>query len=591
MKKIYLLTIIMLISFISFSQTISLIGSATPAANWYIDFNMTQDLQNPLVWTINITLTDGEVKFRQDAAWDVSWGGTDFPSGNGIPGGPNIPVTAGNYDVVLNTGEPYYEFILNTSYGNVGINNDNPQEKLDVNGNIRFSGELKPNGVSGTTGQMLKSNGDGTMGWAEASTTSGGGNTTSASGGVGFGTWGGCDMANVSEYNPVSDTGGILNSEFGKTVSISGDYAIVGAPDDDDANGIRQGSGALYKRDINSGIWEPYGPKLFNPDASVSDYFGYSVSISGDYIIIGAPFDDEATGSNQGSASIFKRNTVNGNWVPDGVKLLDPLAQSNDQFGSSVCISGEYAIIGAHRDDGTYTDQGSACIFKRNLSGIWEFEAKLIDSDYASGDYFGYSVSISGEYAIVGTPYDDASYPNQGSASIFRRNAYGVWEQQGSKLLLSSPGEWDKFGYSVSISGDNAIIGTPGRDLSVADEGAAFIYRRNPSNGIWQLRNTLSDQEAAISDGFGTNVNISGNYAIVAAESDDVGPQMDQGSAIIFVNTGFSFQRVQKINDPAGEAFDGYGISCSIDGSSKRFILGLPEGFSDYGKVVFGKVE
>jgi hypothetical protein len=85
-KHILLLAIIFFMKALTFSQTISIIGSATPAANRYIDFNMTQDLQNPLVWTLNITLTDVEVKFRQDGSWDVSWDGIDFPSGNGIPG-------------------------------------------------------------------------------------------------------------------------------------------------------------------------------------------------------------------------------------------------------------------------------------------------------------------------------------------------------------------------------------------------------------------------------------------------------------------------------------------------------------------------
>ena len=210
--------------------------------------------------------------------------------------------------------------------------------------------------------------------------------------------------------------------------------------------------------------------KLLASDGAANDQFGYSVSISGDYAIVGAYADDDK-GSNSGSAYVFKRDGTN--WS-EQQKLTASDGAASDLFGRSVSISGDYAIVGADYDDDNGSYSGSAYIFKWDGSN-WVQQQKLIASDGAANDYFGYSVSISGDYAIVGAYVDDGS---KGSAYIFKRNGTS-WSQQ-AKLLASDGATSDLFGCSVSISGDHAIVGAYQNDDEGTDSGSAYAFRFSP---------------------------------------------------------------------------------------------------------------
>jgi hypothetical protein len=176
------------------------------------------------------------------------------------------------------------------------------------------------------------------MQWSPMSNGNGSGST------AGYGTWGDCGM-NIEDYQPMADTTDV-NSSSGFAVSISGDYAVIGQPINQ-VNGIYGGSASIYF--LNGGQWE-LQTILSNSSQDALDYFGYSVHIDGDYLIVGAPFDDENGFTDNGSASVFKRNGSTWNLQS---KFTNINTQYDDLFGYSVSLMGDYAVIGAPYDDET----------------------------------------------------------------------------------------------------------------------------------------------------------------------------------------------------------------------------------------------
>ncbi|UCC22767.1 MAG: SMP-30/gluconolactonase/LRE family protein [Planctomycetota bacterium] len=308
---------------------------------------------------------------------------------------------------------------------------------------------------------------------------------------------------------------GYKNDHFGHSVSIDGEYAIVGAHLDDD-KGSNSGSAYIFKHEGE--IWSQQA-KLIPSDGSDGDNFGYSVSIDGDYAIVGSYHDDDK-GSDSGSVYIFRRE---GETWTQQTKLLASDGYTFDYFGVNVSIDGDYAIVGSNDE--------SAYIFKREAE-VWSEQVKLKASDWYHNDYFGSEVSIDGEYAIVGACGDDYNnVSDAGSAYIFKRDG-NSWSQQ-AKLLASDGCKYDYFGRSVSIDGDCVIIGAHQNTSS----GSAYIFKRDGTTWSGQVKLTPSDGH--IGDYFGCSVSIDGEYVIVGAFSDDDNGS-NSGSAYVFgiFNTG-----------------------------------------------------
>jgi len=358
---------------------------------------------------------------------------------------------------------------------------------------------------------------------------------------------------------------------YGNSVAISGAYAVVGAPSEsEDAAGENSlsyaGSAYIYK--YNGSNWVQQ-QKIVASDRAVDDSFGNSVSISGDYIIVGALFK-----AGSGAAYIFVRS---GETWTEQQKIVALDNATNDDFGSSVSISGDYAIVSAPWEsedaDGanSLSSAGSAYIYKYNGSN-WVQQQKIVASDRAVDDSFGISVSISGDYAIVGADREaeDANGNNTlqyaGSAYIFVQSGE-TWTQQ-QKIVASDRASGMGFGCSVSISGDDAIIGAE-------DEGAgsAYVFVRDVSGWTQQQEIVPSDRNLAIQDYFGCSVSISGNYAIIGAEVDEKDALGDNtgmyaaGSAYVFLRSGSTWTEQQKIVASDRIADDYFGCSVAISGN------------------------
>ena len=357
---------------------------------------------------------------------------------------------------------------------------------------------------------------------------------------------------------------------FGSSVSINGDTAIIGALFDDDA-GTDSGSAYIFVR--SGGSWSQTA-KLVASDAATGDNFGASVSISGDTAIVGA-FRDTDAGDFSGSAYLFQDTSVAGDWSSfTEIKLTASNAAAGDFFGASVSISGDTAIVGSRGNDDAALAAGSAYVYQdTSAAGDWSSitETELIASDAAAQDFFGISVSISGDTAIIGARFDDDAGMDSGSAYIFIRNG-ASWSQV-AKLTASDGAADDFFGSSVSVTGDTVIVGAFLDDDAGTDSGSAYVYQDTSAAGDWSsfAEIKLVAADAEIADLFGISVSISGDTVIVGADaSDDSG--LNAGSAYLFQDTSVggnwsSFTETKLVAADAATN-DLFGGSVSISGNT-----------------------
>jgi len=353
----------------------------------------------------------------------------------------------------------------------------------------------------------------------------------------------------IGEFK-ITGSSSTATDKFGFSVALSGDYAIVGASGDDD-NDTDAGAAYVFKRDTTNWMEQI---KLLASDGFPFDEFGYSVGISGDYAVVGS-FRSNFDG---GSIYVFKRD--NNLWLEESI-IIPVEGLGFDAFGHSVAISGDYIIAGAHRDGDNGSLSGAAYIFKRSGT-VWKQESKLLPPSLgAIGDWFGWSVDISGDYAIIGARLDDVNGTNSGSAYIFKRDG-SAWQQE-TKLLATDGSLGDDFGVSVSISGTRAIVGAHGDEDGGAFKGSAYLFKRNGS--IWQEETKLLASDGTEADEFGESVSISGDYVIVGAhQHSDRG--VNSGSAYLYMRNGSSWTEIEKLLASDGEQDDQFGESVSISG-------------------------
>jgi hypothetical protein len=361
--------------------------------------------------------------------------------------------------------------------------------------------------------------------------------------------------------------GGAVGDQFGISVALSGDTAIVGAFADDVGANTDQGSASVFTR---SGTTWTQQAQLTAAGGAASDRFGISVALSGETAIVAAHFDDVGANADQGSASVFVRSGTT--WTQQA-QLTATGGAASDRFGVSVALSGDNAVVGAPADDvGANTDQGSAWVFSR-IGSTWigpDFQA--LATGGADGDLFGISVALSGDTAIVGAPADDVgANTDQGSAYIFVRTGT-TWTQQ-AQLTATGGAANDRFGGSVALSGDTAIVGaffdTVGAN---ANQGSAYVFTRTGTT--WSQQAQLTAIGGAANDFFGTSVALSGDTAIVGASLDDVGANLDQGSAYVFTRSGTTWTQQAQLTATGGAAGDQFGYSVAVDGDTA--IVGVP---------------
>jgi FG-GAP repeat len=354
---------------------------------------------------------------------------------------------------------------------------------------------------------------------------------------------------------------------FGFSVAISGDTVVVGAHyEESNATGVNGNqadnsafwAGAAYVFHRSGGVWSQQAYlKASNTEAQ--EWFGASVAVSGDTVVVGAHFEDSnATGVNgeqannsaalSGAAYVFVRS--GGVWSQQAYLKASNTA-ANDWFGYSVAVSGDTVVVGAYGEsssatgmngnqaDNSATWAGAAYVFVRS-GGVWSQQAYLKASNTGLADYFGIEVALSGDTLVVGARGEDSNATgvngNQannsagasGAAYVFVRSG-GVWSQQ-AYLKASNTQEYGRFGTSVAISGDTVVVGAHQEDSnatgvngnqvdnSAKDSGAAYVFAR--SGGVWSQQVYLKASNTGEFDDFGS-VAVSGDTVVVGAHLED----------------------------------------------------------------------
>lgn len=397
---------------------------------------------------------------------------------------------------------------------------------------------------------------------------------------------------NYSEKQIILADSILADDEYGTAVAISGDFAVVGMPNDNfDQNGNFElneaGSALVYKRNAN-GVWEffqkihphpnlreatehfgssvaiynntivvgapaqngegkvlvfNYIPELGTfmqagyltaNDGDVLNYFGASVDIYDNHIIVGAPSKTNASSIKGGGVYIFMRSST-GSWNQN-YSFESPNNMTGGKFGASVAIYGFYAIVGAPNENVSngITNQsaaGRAYIYKMGNLSTWTYHQKItaLVSNIKANASFGYSVDITDKHALIGAPYEQYAGEFAGKAYFQTLNSQGEWDYS---MSVNHPNHiGTKFGNSVALTNDFAVIGQEQQDPSYT--GSVHFYKKN-ANGTWAAQGEKKASDATIGDMFGTSVAISNTDVIVGAPSNDISDKMNAGSAYTF---------------------------------------------------------
>ena len=359
---------------------------------------------------------------------------------------------------------------------------------------------------------------------------------------------------------------GALGDNFGRSVSVDGDTMVVGANKDDD-NALNSGSAYVYIR--QSGAWSQVA-KLTAFDGASEDGFGFSVSVDGDTVVVGAYLEDD-NGAASGSAYVFTKLPTGWTTTSTAAKLTASDGAADDYFGFSVAVEGETVVVGAYQDDDDGPNSGSAYVFTKPAGG-WtttSTAAKLTASDGATGDNFGISVAVNGDTVVVGAWWDDGE---RGSAYVFTKPATGwTTTSTAAKLTAFERAADDYFGRSAAVDGDTVVVGAPRDDDKGEDSGSAYLFAK-PAAGWATATETakLTASDAAADDEFGFSVAVDGDTVVVGALYDDDNGE-DSGSAYLFAKPGTGWATATetvKLAASDGASDDWFGRSVAVDGDT-----------------------
>lgn len=295
---------------------------------------------------------------------------------------------------------------------------------------------------------------------------------------------------------------------FGTTLAMSETHLVVGSPNfnvDLNGNTTTRQFGKVWAFKLSNGIFikdrsfRASNPKDVDPASNATPHFGYSISIDGTTLAIGAEgasygASDTAL-TNAGFVDVYEYNGVA--WSLKQTIQPD-VRETTDRFGESVTVKGDTLVVGytatnssspSISADGRNFSGGAVSIYIRKDS-VWTIAHKVVrgQAERFDDDQFGFSVSVDGEYMAIGAPYmtmdadENEGQLNAGSVFLFKKDPYAGWIFS-RKLNAPERKINANFGYSVALKNDKVIVGAPGED-------AAYVFRRNTNSKIHKTRRT-----------------------------------------------------------------------------------------------------
>lgn len=450
---------------------------------------------------------------------------------------------------------------------NVGIGTTTPTANLDVNGSFKLT-----NGTQGAN-KVLTSDNNGNATWQAPASLPGSSGQ--------FGSWNPCNNPSLSEYQPVyaddAEYGG-----FGYDVDIDGDFAVIGAPYAD-FGGVPE-KGVAYIYHFNGSQWELM-QTLFDINGEFEDRFGFSVSISGFTIVIGAPKSNTADVADEGGAFVYLYN--GSSW--DLTQILRGTdAMEGDRFGCAVDVFQTSIIVGARYDrtvDGV-DSVGSVSVFTYNtLVNTYFFTTKFFRPGLSPNSNFGFSLSIHNNRFVVGANED---YDGEGAIYTYKKTG-SVWMYDAELYDVNIVLPYSSFGHSVAIFNDEIVAGLPYRTSETAVESCGGIVFYKNDGVSWDFSGFKYPQQIMINANYGIDVNLDNNYLMVGSNISDNPPDSQEGEVSIFQRIGIGWNNIENVNDPAAEPFDRMNQS-AIDGITKRFVVCSGDNGFGSGKCIFGKI-
>lgn len=310
--------------------------------------------------------------------------------------------------------------------------------------------------------------------------------------------------------------------DFGVSVAVSGNFLAVGASLHD---ALGADAGAVYVYQYAAGVWTQK-QKLTASDGNAGDYFGASVALLGDVLVVGAPGDD-LTSADVGSAYVFRYKGSFVGWT-ESQKLTAPSPASYDQFGYSLDLDPSRLVVGCPLRDSLAYDAGAVYLY--TIGTTLTFEAEVVSASAQYSDNFGTDVALDGSLLAVGLPHDDDAGSESGSVCVFEYTG-GAWVEE-VKLLPPVVYTYEYFGLRLDLDDGNLAIGAEYADTDGTDSGVVYSYVRH--GGDWYYDQPLGSSAGATSDHFGSAVSVDGDLCLSGARYDD-DKTWDAGAAFVHV--------------------------------------------------------